>query len=295
MSSGSSQGRWGLAPAALVGSAVLAGCSLLPGAGSGATPVSPSSAPTVAATAAASPSSTAAPPDGPVAPSISISDFPRATPSPTTTATPKGNERGLAVGQTRIRGRASSASWDIAIPEFSGPAVADEANRRVRAAANDLIAQIRREAKDDGGVKRTLTGTGTVGTNDGRTVQVTITFTDYLAGTARPASFVTTTVVDIRRARPVLLTQVLQNPPEGLRFLRAEVTKVAKTKREAVDPAGLAPKVANWANWQSSPAGLTFSFPEYQLGGAGIRSYTVPWDRARLVLSAYGERLLAPA
>jgi hypothetical protein len=119
-------------------------------------------------------------------------------------------------------------------------------------------------------------------------------FSDYLAGTAHPASFVTTTVVDVRRVRPVLLTQVIQNPPEGLRFLRTEVVKVAKAKRESVDSGGLGPKVANWANWQSSPAGLTFLFGEYQLGGAGIRSYTVPWPRARLVLSAYGARLLAP-
>jgi hypothetical protein len=105
---------------------------------------------------------------------------------------------------------------------------------------------------------------------------------------------VTTTVVDVRRSRPVLLTQVVDNPPEGLRFLRTEVVKVAKTKSEAVDTAGLAPKIANRANWQSSPKGLTFHFPEYQLGGAGIRSYTVPWSRARLVLSAYGEQVLAP-
>ena len=92
----------------------------------------------------------------------------------------------------------------------------------------------------------------------------------------------------------MLLTQVIQNPSEGLRFLGTEVARVATKKGESVDTEGLAPKVANWANWQSSPAGLTFHFAEYQLGGAGIRSYTVPWSRARLVLSAYGEKLLAP-
>ena len=274
-----------------IGSVLLAGCSLLPGGGSDAEPTVAATAPTTVATAPVSPSP-AAPTDGPVAPSISISDFPSPTPSPTTTA--KGAAKGLPVARTRIRGRASSASWDVAIPVFSGPAVAAEANRRVRAAANDLIAQVRREAKGDRGVKRTLTGTGTVAANDGRTVQVTIMFTDFLAGTARPSLYVTTTVVDVRRARPVLLTQVIQNPPEGLRFLRTEVVETAKKKGEAVDTAGLAPRVANWANWQSSPTGLTFHFDEYQLGGAGIRSYTVPWSRAGLVLSAYGEKLLPP-
>ncbi len=178
------------------------------------------------------------------------------------------------------------------MPVFSGPPVAAEANRRVRAAANDLIARVRREARQDRGVKRTLNGIGTVGTNDGRTVQVVIRYGDYLQGTAHPASFVTTTVVDIRRVRPVLLSQVIQNPPEGLRFLRTEVVKAARRKGEQLDTSGLAPRIANFANWQTSPAGLTFYFAEYQLGGAGIRSYTVPWSRARLVLSAYGEKLL---
>jgi hypothetical protein len=281
MSSGSAPTRWGLAPGALLGSALLAGCALLPRGSSDASPVSPSSAPTVAA-----------PTDGPGVPSISISGFPTPVPSRSPTATATGSVKGLAVAKTRIRGRAASASWAITIPVFSGPSGANEANRRVRAAANDLIAQVRREARSDDGAKRTLTGEGTVTTNDGRTVQVTIVFVDFLAGTARPASYVTTTVVDVRRARPVLLTQVIQNPADGLRFLGAEVTRVARKKGEQVDAEGLAPRVANFANWQSSPAGLTFHFPEYQLGGAGIRSYTVPWSRARLVLSAYGEKLL---
>jgi len=179
------------------------------------------------------------------------------------------------------------------VPVFSGPPVAAEANRRVRAAVNDLIARVRREARNDRGAKRTLTGSSTVSTNDGRTVQVVILYADYLEGTAHPASFVTTTVVDVKRSRPVLLSQVIQNPADGLRFLQSEVVKAARKKGEQVDTAGLAPRIANFANWQSSAAGLTFYFREYQLGGAGIRSYTVPWPRARLVLSVYGEKLLA--
>ena len=109
------------------------------------------------------------------------------------------------------------------IPVFSGPAVAAEANRRVRAAANDLIAQVRREAKGDRGVKRTLTGTGTVAANDGRTVQVTIMFTDFLAGHSPPSLYVTTTpVVDVaqRSAGPVDPGHP-EPRPKGLRFLPA--------------------------------------------------------------------------
>ena len=286
---GCSRGRWGLVPLGLAGMVILAGCTVLPEGSPDAGPASQSIVPTIAATGPVSPTAAASPTSEMNPPSVSI-NIP--TPVPPPTATSARASKGLPVSQTTIRGRAASASWDVAVPVFSGPPVAAEANRRVRAAVNDLIGRVRREARDDGGVKRTLTGSSTVPTNDGRTVQVVILYTDYLQGTARPASFVTTTVVDIRRLRPVLLTQVIQNPPEALRFLRSEVIQVAKRKGEEVDTAGLAPKVANWANWHTSPAGLTFSFPEYQLGGAGIRSYTVPWSRARLVLSAYGERLL---
>jgi hypothetical protein len=156
------------------------------------------------------------------------------------------------------------------------------------------VARVRREAKADRGVARTLSGAGTVGTNDGRTLQVRIMFEDYLTGTAHPTLYVTTTVIDARLVRPVLLTQIIQNPPEGLRFLKAQVIRAAKEKGEPVDSKGLSPRIANWANWQSRRSGLTFYFGDYQLGAHGIRSYTVPWKSARLVLSAYGERLLAP-
>jgi hypothetical protein len=98
-------------------------------------------------------------------------------------------------------------------------------------------------------------------------------------------------VVDIRRAGPVLLTQVVQNPPDGLRFLRTEVVKAAK-KGEPVDPQGWRLGSRTEPTGSPPPAGLTFSFAEHQLGGAGIRSCTVPWSRAGLVLSAYGEKLL---
>ena len=282
---------------------LLSGCSLLPGQGSTGepgsqpSPAAPTSAPTSTEPTSAVPTSTGPSPipsataatAAPTVPDVTISTFP-------TVAVPTADptEKGLRVRKTTIRGRSAGASWTISIPVFSGAPVAKEVNRRVRAAANDLIAQVRREAKGDAGAKRTLTGVGTVVTNDRRTIQVTIIFSDYLAGTAHPANAVTTTVIDVDKSRPVLLTQVIQNPPEGLRFLKAQVVKAAKKKREPVDKAGLAPKVANWANWQTTPAGLTFYFGDYELGGYGLRRYTVPWRSARLVLSEYGENLLAP-
>jgi hypothetical protein len=201
---------------------------------------------------------------------------------------------GLHFKQHRIRGRSGSASWKITVPQFSGGSAAREANRRVGAAARDLIARVRREATHDAGAKRTLSGHATVVTNDGRTIQITIIFVDFLAGTAHPANSVTTTVVDVNAVRPVLLKQVIQNPPEGLRALRAQVVTTATKEGEVVDRVGLAPKLSNWANWQSTPRGLVFAFNDYQLGMYGLRFYTVPWRSAKPLLSAYGEHLLAP-
>ncbi len=273
---------------------LLVGCSLLPGQSSDGAPSSPPSlvAPTSVVPTSTGPSPVRSASVGsaaPTVPDVTVSTFPTLVVPTADTA-----EKGLRVRQTTIRGRSADASWAVSIPIFSGAPVANEVNRRVRAAANDLIAQVRREAKGDAGVKRTLTGVGSVVTNDRRTVQVTIVFSDYLAGSAHPANAVTTTVIDASLARPVLLSQVIQNPSDGLRFLRTQVVKAAKKKREPLEKAGLAPQLTNWANWQTTPAGITFYFGDYQLGGYGLRRYTVPWRSARLVLSEYGENLLAP-
>ena len=165
-------------------------------------------------------------------PSISIDDFPSQVPSPTATA--KGAGEGPAVRFDQDPGPRLQRDVGRRHPSVLRPRRRRRGQppRTRRGRRPDLPGPPR--SRQDRGVKRTLTGTGTVATNDGRTVQVTILFTDYLAGTARPALFVTTTVVD-SAARPVLLTQVIQNPTESLRFLRTEVIKAAKKKGEPVD------------------------------------------------------------
>ena len=302
MVGGSSRRIWVPTVTGLLGAALLAGCALPSGGSSGGEPTAGTVSTEPSTSAPVSPSPAASTDDPVGVPSVSVDAFPTPTPTPTPTPSPTpapsptetsaSADGGLKVTRARIRGRADRATWDVDIPVFSGPPAAAEANRRVRAAVGDLVAQVRKEARQDDGVERTMSGEGTVSTNDGRTVQVVIDYVDYLAGTARPASYVSTTVVDVRRSRPVLLTQAVQNPPEALRLFRTEVVKAARTRGEPTEAAGLTPRLTNWANWQSSSDGLTFWFDEYQLGGAGIRSYTVPWSRAELVLSAYGEALL---
>lgn len=262
---------------------------LLAGALLGCAPL-PTSDPSATATTVASPTGPASTPAE--EPSTGIPSFPTVS---VPTATPSGETAGaLQTTTVTLDGRSGSASWKISVPEFSGAPVAEEVNRRVRAAAGDLIAQVRREAAGDEGVKRTLTGEGTVVTNDGRTAQVTIAFVDYLAGTARPAQYVTTTVVDVLRARPVRLREVFSDLPAALESLRPQIVAAAEQEGQQVDESGLAPEEANWAAWQTTPDGMVFSFAEYQLGGAGIRTYTVPWEVVQPMLSARGEELLAP-
>ena len=92
------------------------------------------------------------------------------------------------------------------------------------------------------------------------------------------------------------LEQLLPAPSQQrhLLGLRTEVIKAVRREGRTVNTAGLAPRPANWANWQTTAEGMTFHFNDYQLGDYGLRTYTVPWSRARLVLSAYGEKILLP-
>ncbi len=87
---------------------------------------------------------------------------------------------------------------------------------------------------------------------------------------------------------------MIENPPETLRHLRSRVIEVAEKQGDHVDRRGLAPDPVHWACWQTTPQGLRFCFQDYQPGGHGLRTYTVPWPAARRVLTPYAERVLAP-
>src|SRR6476620_3373386 len=114
--------------------------------------------------ASATPLLTTAPPTG------SLPTIPGISPSAPSSTAP------LTVTQTDLTGRSGSASWRVRIPVFAGSDAVAEINRRVRAKAQDAIAAARQEAKDDNGEHRTLTGENVVTTNDGRTVQVAMSF-----------------------------------------------------------------------------------------------------------------------
>ena len=132
-------------------------------------------------------------------------------------------------------------------------------------------------------------------TNDGRTVQVACSFTDNLAGTAHPTYAVSTTVVTSLAGDPVVLADVFLDEQAAFTALARDVTRIAKAKDEQVtDPSGLAPKEKNWAAWQTTSLGMGFSFQDYQLGGHGLRAYTVPWATVRPLMSDSAKALLAP-
>jgi hypothetical protein len=191
----------------------------------------------------------------------------------------------LRTTESVIAGHSGTVSWRVRVPKFSGAPVAAEVNKRVRAAVADLIAHAKREGRRDNGDRRRLEGEGTVVTNDGRTAQVTITYADYLEGAAHPANYVTTTVVDVNRGRPIALERVFRNPTTAYRKLKPEILKAAGEQ---------ASSQANWANWQTNQTGMIFIFGDYQLGGHGLRQYAVPWSAVEPLLTGYAKRVLAP-
>ncbi len=193
-----------------------------------------------------------------------------------------------------IAGRSGSVSWRIRVPRFTGTPAAAEVNKRVRAAVNGLIGQSKRAGRADAGDKRRLEGEGVVVTNDGRTAQVRITYSDYVEGTAHPSNYVTTTVIDVADKKPITLERVFTHPTQAYKKLEPAILKSAGEQSSGIDRSGLAPRKANWANWQTNLTGMIFFFGDYQLGTHGLRQYAVPWGTVEPLLTPYAKRVLAP-
>ena len=254
----------------------LSGCTVTSTLGGSTSSAAPSgAAPTPVATAGT-----------PGAPTVGIP--PVALPS--STASRSCGDRVLGARTVHLKGSRESVYWDLKIPEFSGAAAATAVNRHVRASAQDAIDLGLKEGEDDAGYRRDVEGKASVTTSDRRTVQVELRWGDYLAGTAHPTDHVATTVVTTDAGKPVLLREVLADVPSGLRA----IARAIKPMAEPSEPAGLAPKEKNFAAWQTTRDGMRFSFQDYQLGGHGLRSYTVPWRTMRPLLSDYGTGLLDP-
>lgn len=199
-------------------------------------------------------------------------------------------DRVLTARTVHLKGSRESVYWDVAVPQFSGAPSAAAVNRHVRASAQDAINLGLREGEGDVGYRRDVQGRATVTTSDRRTVQVELRWGDYLAGTAHPTDYVATTVVTTDTGKPVLLREVLADEPSGLRA----IAKAVQKQSGKVDTDGLAPREKNFAAWQTTSKGMRFDFQDYQLGGHGLRSYTVPWPTMRPLLSDYGTGLLDP-
>lgn len=206
----------------------------------------------------------------------------------------RGHPHHLSVSTRTLSGRSRGLSYEVVVPVFAGAPVAREVNERVRASANAAIVRARREVRA-GDPLRTLSGSGTVTTNDGRTAQVRFDLVDYLAGTAHPTDSVRTVVVDLADGRSVTLRQVFPREHDALVRLARTVRQLAAARNEPItEPSGLAPRERNWASWQTTPAGLAVSFQDYQLGGHGTRTYVVPWSVVRPLMSPRARHLLAP-
>ena len=268
------------------------GCGFSTSATPAPVPAGPDPVPTVG-------SSAGIPSPSPLEPTVQLpSSYEVPRPAPTSEAPPKPpapQPAGLRVEPVVVKGSSGSLSWAIESVRFRGGPGASEINRRVRAAVDDVVRRGKQEARQDGGERRRITGTSAVTTNDGRTVQVSAEFVDALAGTAHPALYVATTAVTTEAGRPILVSELFRNEQKAFTTLAREVRKAADRSGEGIgDQTGLAPRQTNWDNWQTSADGLTVLFDEYQLGGRGIRSYTVKWSVVEPLLTGSARRLLAP-
>ncbi|WP_432543061.1 hypothetical protein [Kineococcus sp. SYSU DK002] len=212
----------------------------------------------------------------------------------TVTASPSTSTPASAWTETHLTGDDQTLTWDVVVPRLTGAPVADEVNRRVTASAEDVLDDARATVQD-GDPPRTITGRGTVTTDDGRTVQVLLEVVDSTEGTAHPTTTVASTVVDVRTAEPVTLDDVFTDLAAAFTGLAPVVEEIAAAQGEPVTaPEGLAPEEANWATWQSGADGFAFSFQDYQLGGHGVRRYVVPWERVEPLMTGEARELLAP-
>ena len=115
-------------------------------------------------------------------------------------------------------------------------------------------------------------------------------------GAAHPTAQVVTLVYDLDDATPVTLSRVFTSEQAGLNALSAYVRpKLLAQFGSAMIGTftdGSAPTEKNFANWQATPAGMTITFQEYQVGpyAIGQPQVTVPWSQ--LPLSSYAQAVL---
>ncbi|WP_375387829.1 hypothetical protein [uncultured Amnibacterium sp.] len=213
-----------------------------------------------------------------------------------TAAVSAATTRGLHVVRTdHLKGTEGSLTYDVAIPVFAGSGAAVTVNRRVRSSAWTTIRATAKETLGGDRVHHTLGGSGRVTTNDGRTVQVVTEYADYFDRAAHPTDTVATVALVARTGAPIVLSDVFKHQRSAFTVLGREVERIAARQDEPVtDRSGLAPRAANWTAWQTTRTGFQVHFQDYQLGGHGLRVYTVPWRTVAPLLSAEARTLLAP-
>ncbi|MBA8796070.1 putative small lipoprotein YifL [Friedmanniella endophytica] len=289
----------------LVAVVTVAGCGLTgPTAGGGADPTTSAAAPPSSGPNSTSSASSSGTPSESSSAASSSATSPSASASSSETpgigatvlpAPPKANTGVLAVKAAVLTGRERNLRWTIRVPQFSGTPRAQTVNQRIRASAGDAITAARRTARESPNDRVTLDGRYTLSTNDGRTAQAALTFDTYTAGAAHGNGFVGTTAIDVTTGKPILLTDVFRSESAALRVIAPKIKAIAESEGEPVsDPSGLRPVHANFANWQSTGAGITFYFQDYQLGGHGLRMYTVGWNDLSGLITDYARRTLAP-
>lgn len=195
-----------------------------------------------------------------------------------------------------LKGSRGGLTWDVTVPVFTGSgAGVAAANSRVEASVMSAVnASIEQNGADDTST-HTMEGEASVVTNDGRSVQVDIPLADYYEGAAHPSLVENTVVLVAATGAPVTLDQLFTDQQKTLVAFGKNITKQADADGSGItETSGLAPTTDNWAAWTSASDGLAFAFQDYQLGGHGLRGYTIPWSEVTPFLTPFAKALLAP-
>jgi hypothetical protein len=195
-------------------------------------------------------------------------------PGTTTPTPPASSGAPLTVRTVKSKQVRGTSTITTSLPVFAGP-LAAEVNRRVQRSADDGIGPAEADS--------TIDVIGEVTVNNGRTVQVVLSYSFYAEGAAHPTDSVSTVVLRRADAHPILLTDVLSQTTPALTAALKYGTAFAK-KEGSEDPAlTLTNKVKDWADWQADAKGMSFYFDDYQAGShaAGLRELDVPWSVLR--------------
>ncbi len=218
---------------------------------------------------------------------VTVTESATASEAATSTSTAAANP--YVITSTRVTGASGRATYDVTIPQLSGgnPAVTTEFNQSMRAALQD---QIDDDSTPYDGFKLS-DGYSQGPFHIGQRVISAEQITSWIAQPpgAHGDSLLATVTINAVTAKPITLQDAFGNLDAGLTRLSQEAARILPTTNvgDSYVREGMAPTLANYANWTASPAGMLVHFGDYQVGAYadGLVTITVPWSSLSDVLA----------